>query len=390
MDPSLLWECGYILRMYIAAGQGLLAAHQAGLVHRDFKPDNVLIGKDGRPRVADFGLARIDDQSAVTATLQPLSAPMPVIRRSQDAMPLLSPVTQAGVLLGTPLYMSPEQHLGDPIDSRRDQFSFCVALYEALYGQLPFAGDTVEKLAYSTVAGEVRPRPSGTQVPMPVHLALLRGLSSRPAQRFPSMRELLAALTFDPNVDLTAGPRTQRRVTVGMIAFMLVALLGMRVLLLLNVSPFRASLATAFAYFAVFVLVGFRFRRALKNPFHRGMIVYGLVFGGQVLASRVIGALLGLSYVQAVTLDLVTLAAMSCMVSALVLPSLWPVTPLSLLSALVAVAYPDHAQAISSGVVVLTSIASLLLWNRVVARRGARGSSVPPPSLSTPPPAAPA
>ena len=260
-----------------------------------------------------------------------------------------------------------------------------MALYEALYGQLPFAGDTVEKLAYSTVAGKVRPRPSGSQVPMPVHQALLRGLSASPAQRFPSMRELLAALCFDPNVDLTAGPRTRRRVTISMMAFMLVALLGMRVLLLLNVSPFRASLATAFAYFAVFVFVCFRFRRALKNPFHRGMLVYGLVFGGQVLASRVIGVLLGLSHVQAVTLDLVSLAAMSCVIAALVLPSLWPVAPLSMLSALVAVAFPDYAQTISSGVVVLTSIASLLLWNRVIARRSARAFSTPPASASRPP-----
>ena len=369
-----------ILRMYLDAGQGLLAAHQAGLVHRDFKPDNVLIGKDGRPRVADFGLARIDEKAEGSAS--PLSAAVPTVspvspastgstaRRSQEALPLLSPVTQAGAVLGTPLYMSPEQHLGEPTDARSDQFSFCVALYEALYGQLPFAGDTVQSLGFNTISGRIQPRPAGSQVPKPVHLALLRGLSPSPDQRFPSMAELLAALSYDPDVDPTAGPRARRRVALSLIAFMLIALWGMRGLLLLDVSPFRASLATAFAYFGTFVFVAVRFRHALKNPFHRGCILYGLVFGGQVLAIRVVGLLLGLTHVQAVTLDLVALAAMTCVIAPLVLPGLWPVAPLAAGSALVAVALPEYAETLSSWVVALSTFASLYLWNQALDQRG--------------------
>ena len=376
-----------ILRMYLDAGQGLLAAHQAGLVHRDFKPDNVLIGTDGRPRVADFGLARMDEKSdgspSRPSAAVPAVSPDAVARRSQEALPLLSPVTQAGAVLGTPLYMSPEQHLGEPTDARSDQFSFCVALYETLYGQLPFAGDTVQSLGFNTISGRIQPRPPGTKVPKPVHQALLRGLSPSPAQRFPSMAELLAALSYDPDVDPTAGPRARRRVALSLIAFMLIALWGMRGLLLLNVSPFRASLATAFAYFGTFVVVALRFRHALKNPFHRGCILYGLVFGGQVLAIRVVGLLLGLTHVQAVTLDLVALAAMTCVIAPLVLPGLWPLAPLAAGSALVAVALPEYAETLSSWVVALSTFASLYLWNQALDQRGSHRRARPAGSRSS-------
>jgi serine/threonine-protein kinase len=354
--------------MYTAAGQGLLAAHDAGLIHRDFKPDNVLVDKDGRPRVADFGLARMDEKAGMAA---PMSMRVEAIR-SNDALPLLSPVTQAGTLIGTPLYMSPEQHLGDPIDSRSDQFSFCVALYEALYGKLPFAGTTIESLGFNACSGKVQPRPSGSPVPMSVHRAILRGLAPHPSQRFPSMRELIAALNYDPTLDQTAGPRVRRRVTIGMLAFMFIVLMGMNLLDKLGVPPLRASLVTAFAYFAFFVFLTFLFRRAFKNPFHRGMMVYGLGFGSQVLALRVVGLAIGLSHLQAVTLDLIAMAAMSAVAALLVLPTLWPLIPMSLASAVVAVLCPQLAQAVSSGAIVLGSSTALLLWSRRVKQGGLR------------------
>ena len=120
-----------ILAVFIAAGRGLAAAHARGLVHRDFKPENVLIGADGRARVIDFGLARL---TAVAASSD---------RRGAAAIRLRPPATAldahaAGTVLGTPAYMSPEQFRGQPADARSDQFSFCVALYEALYGVRPF------------------------------------------------------------------------------------------------------------------------------------------------------------------------------------------------------------------------------------------------------------
>src|SRR5690606_16575386 len=110
-----------ILDVFLQAGRGLAAAHAAGLVHRDFKPDNVMIGADGRVRVLDFGLARGSEPEP--------PAPPPAAAPDLDA-----PLTVTGALLGTPAYMAPEQAAGAsaPVDARSDQFSFCVALYEAL------------------------------------------------------------------------------------------------------------------------------------------------------------------------------------------------------------------------------------------------------------------
>jgi serine/threonine-protein kinase len=167
--PGRAWV--EILRMYLQAGQGLLAAHQSGLVHRDFKPDNVLVGSDGRPRVADFGLARGGDGGAA----EPLPQAAGV---SEQSGLLVSPLTQAGAIMGTPMYMSPEQYRGRPAGPRSDQFSFCVALYEALYKTLPFEGATFEALGANVLAGRVRPRPAGSPVPRPLHAALLRGLAA--------------------------------------------------------------------------------------------------------------------------------------------------------------------------------------------------------------------
>src|SRR5262249_45747991 len=115
---------GAILDQFVAAGRGLAAAHAAGLVHRDFKPDNVLVGMDGEVQVADFGLARLtDEEPAPDACADALTADM---------------LTQTGAVLGTPPYMAPEQLRGRLIDARADQFSFCVALWAAVYGERPF------------------------------------------------------------------------------------------------------------------------------------------------------------------------------------------------------------------------------------------------------------
>ena len=126
-------------------GRGLAAAHAAGLVHRDFKPDNVLLDKERRPRVVDFGLARQagagDDELAGETgdvTSQDGDGRRCAISSGKHA---LATLTKTGTWVGTPAYMAPEQFLGERGDARSDQFSFCVALYEALYGERPFAGD---------------------------------------------------------------------------------------------------------------------------------------------------------------------------------------------------------------------------------------------------------
>ena len=365
------------LRMYAAAGQGLLAAHVAGMTHRDFKPDNVLVGSDGRPRVADFGVARMGGAVA--------GGPVAARELAEDdttdlasTTPRLPGLTQDGVAVGTPLYMSPEQHLGEAVDGRSDQFSFCVALYEALYGQLPFVGKNVSALRYNVVKGKVLPRPPASPVPAPVHAALLRGLAPTPDQRFPSMRELLNALSFDEARDPAAAPGERRRVTVGLIAFAVLSTLLQRSLRWFAVDPVTSTLEVAVAFFVCLGLLAFRVRRVLlNNAFHRGMIVTSLVLSGQIVGLRLVGRILRLPVSQVLTIDLVALTAMSCMLSAMVLPSLWPVVPVAAAVTLLAAWQQPYAPTIAEALFPGMIFAAVILWNRAARKpavvEGGRG-----------------
>lgn len=178
-----------ILQAYLAAGEGLAAAHAAGLIHRDFKPDNVLIGEDGRVRVADFGLARPVDAGVST---QPNPDDITMARPAADA--LGAGITQAGSIVGTPAYMAPEQHFGLAPDAASDQFSYCVALWEALAGERPFAGDTYAELAMAITRGDIRSTSAARPIPRRIRRVLLRGIATRPDDRWPSMSALLDVL----------------------------------------------------------------------------------------------------------------------------------------------------------------------------------------------------
>lgn len=175
-----------VLRAYLQAGRGLAAAHASGLVHRDFKPHNAVIGEDGRVRVLDFGLAARGDASGTYGQLE-------------------TPLTDPGSIMGTPAYMSPEQFLGDPVDKRSDQFSFCVSLWEALYGTQPFAGDNPIELVGSVVRGEIS-EPGRTNAPAATRKLLERGLATDPSERWPDLPELLDALEA-----LAVDPARRRR-----------------------------------------------------------------------------------------------------------------------------------------------------------------------------------
>lgn len=187
-----------VLEMYVAAGRGLQAAHATGLVHRDFKPDNVLVGEDGRVCVVDFGLARSIQQGCAPESgsiPEPDAGPGEGTSTAAAPQPVL---TSTGVAAGTPAYMAPEQMKAEPGDSRSDQFGFCVALYEALYGRRPFVAENLARLRELVIMGGYAAPPPDTQVPARIWKLIERGLAPSPADRYPDMSALLAALARDP------------------------------------------------------------------------------------------------------------------------------------------------------------------------------------------------
>ena len=197
-----------VVDVFTQAARGLAAAHDVGLVHRDFKPSNVLFGSDGRVRVGDFGLARLVDLSGVDT-----AAPMPSLGEGELAITLGGDLTTTGAVVGTPLYMSPEQHAGGLVDARSDQYSFCVALFEAVFGCPPFRG-TVHALAQAKLERAFSADPvRQATVPPALRAAILRGLAPGPRDRWPSMHALIEAL---------AGVRRSRGGRVGLGAVVLV------------------------------------------------------------------------------------------------------------------------------------------------------------------------
>jgi tetratricopeptide (TPR) repeat protein len=175
-----------VLAIFIQAARGLAAAHAAGLVHRDFKPQNVMVATDGTVRVMDFGLARRVDQASTQAV-----APGVATRAELS-------LTRTGQFLGTPAYMAPEQFAGNVTSARADQFSFCVSLYEGLYSQRPFEGATFAELRANVLAGVILAPPSDTKVPKWLHRTVLRGLERSPSARYETAYALIAALSHDP------------------------------------------------------------------------------------------------------------------------------------------------------------------------------------------------
>jgi eukaryotic-like serine/threonine-protein kinase len=169
-----------IVNMYISAGQGLVAAHSVGVIHRDFKPENVLVDSDQRPRVSDFGLAR--------------ATPRPGDQLDGTIQPTAVTHTQSGVMVGTPAYMAVEQFACEIADGKTDQFAFCVALFESLAGHRPFLGATLADLSAAVADGAHDwPKPSRI-IPNAIRNAVSRGLAPHRNDRFADMQQLLTVL----------------------------------------------------------------------------------------------------------------------------------------------------------------------------------------------------
>jgi serine/threonine protein kinase len=193
--PRSLAEIGDVLDQ---AGRGLAAAHATGLVHRDFKPDNVLVRRDGRVQVSDFGLARrFDAEDAADAPGAPTSGP------------ITGTLTATGATAGTPAYMSPEQWMGERASAASDQYSFCQVAWELFYGTRPHGdardvGDLRARISSGTITA-----PARTAAPAEVERVLRRGLSRAPSDRFPQMTDLLSALASAMRSEVPARRRTR-------------------------------------------------------------------------------------------------------------------------------------------------------------------------------------
>lgn len=228
--PEELRDWRKWLRIMLFAGKGLEAAHAAGVLHRDFKPDNILVEAKGRVCVSDFGLADLSTSPASRAS----TANMGLAAQLNDV-----DLTVTGALMGTPVYMSPEQLRGGAITARADQFSFCVAAYEALYGERPFKIEVdrqypiAPQLIKAIVENQIRPAPKGSRVPARVRQTILRGLAAQPADRWPDMTTLVAELRM-------AMPSRKPRVLMALGAISMVAAIVIAGLALRSKTPASA------------------------------------------------------------------------------------------------------------------------------------------------------
>ncbi len=197
------------------AGRGLAAAHASGLVHRDFKPDNILVANDGRVVVVDFGLARAESDTSPEAPLPRLPATGPPSGSGNTSSSLSAPLTMTGSILGTVGYIAPEQAFGEAANAATDQFSFAATLYTALYGEKPFPDPTIQGYLEQTHRAPKEPG-GGKDVPSWLRRIVLRGLAFEAKDRYPSMDAMLAALASDPTL-------LRRRIALGLGALTVVA-----------------------------------------------------------------------------------------------------------------------------------------------------------------------
>jgi len=284
-----------IIAMYAQAGRGLAAAHRAGLVHRDFKPDNVIVDSSGRPRVGDFGLAH------VRSPAEDLEHD-PTLASADDL------ATRDDTVVGTPAYMAPEQLLCGDVDARADQFGLCASLYEAVYGVRPYRGGSIEELRATARAGVLQEPPPGAIVPPALRALLRRGLAPKPADRWPSLADLLDQLDqLDAQRD-PAGAGSQRRRIVVALVVVCTAALGVQLSSGATDAadvPLGQMLATPVGVLVVMGLGTYLARAALlRDSYHRRMtaVLFAIVLGHIIVP--LVGTRAGFSVEQIVLVEM--------------------------------------------------------------------------------------
>ncbi|MDC0666581.1 serine/threonine-protein kinase [Nannocystis radixulma] len=387
-----------VLDVMVQAGRGLAAAHQADIVHGDFKPDNILIDDQDHARVVDFGLARAAPRTESYHSSQSLRRDAAVadpgsMNRGSLASGAVEPdpehqhtsAPDAGVpmpepgrshggrVAGTPAYMAAEQHAGRQPDVRTDQFAFAVTLYTALYGHHPFAGGSLLELVINVSDGKIRPPPADSPVPAGVHAAIVRALDRDPMYRFESMADLLDALNRgsgrarDPEFDLSVA--RPQRVMLSMI--IPASILAITVVLIIyspegSLLPSAASNAIAGAVINV-VLFGliFAFRGSFfKNTINRRVMAWLVVSSLAMLVHRTTAVVLDTPVATTMVNDLLMLGAIATMAGIAIERWIWYSAGVMLAGALLCAAFP----AVSSLILVASLIGVFLLafrfWSR--------------------------
>jgi len=397
-----------ILGVMVQAGRGLQAAHEAGVIHADFKPDNVLIDAKDQVRVVDFGLSRRADPAsaslraaasnltaagsstaagsrsgsaasgeaaasmpAASLSLRPVPRPHSDLDDSGRLRPGEEPRSNARIA-GTPAYMAPEQHRHQPADQRSDQFSFCVTLFTALYGKHPFAGGSLLELIINLTDGKFHPPPADTQVPANVHAVIVRGLALESDARWPALAEMLDALEKasgrdkDPEFDLSVA-KQQRVVLAGIVA---ASILGMSIWVILGSakdlmpSPEVNAMAGAIINAVLFTII-FVFRGPLlKNTINRRVTAWLVVSSIAMLVHRVITMALGVPVATTMALDLLLLGSIAALAATTVERWIGWTATLLLTSAMLAALLPGVSSVILAVAVVGVFCLAVLFWSR--------------------------
>lgn len=376
---SHTWQ--QILDVLIQAGRGLQAAHQANVVHGDFKPDNILIDADDRPRVVDFGLSRTEPRESpavlpksadpgATSPAEPVAADAAA---SADSGAPEAGRSQGGRVAGTPAFMAAEQHAGRHADARTDQFAFAITLYTALYGQHPFAGGSLLELVINVTDGKIRPIPADTPVPPGVHAAIVRALSKEPEQRFASVGEFLDELergsgrARDPEFDLSVA-RRQRVVLATVIAASIVAI---SIVIIVGspeggLMPTPASNAIAGGVInAVLLSLIFAFRRSFfKNTINRRVMGWLVVSSLTMLVHRTAAVILATPVETAMVNDLLLLGAVASMAAIAIDAWIGYAAAIMLFGALLCIALPALSALILVSALVGVFVLAFRYWSR--------------------------
>jgi tRNA A-37 threonylcarbamoyl transferase component Bud32 len=329
-----------ILRMFLAIGRGLSAAHELAVVHRDFKPDNVLVGHDGRARVVDFGLARV----AHAGTGKPedeLVGARPVPGEHEPSL------TATGALMGTPAYMAPEQWLGKPADARSDQFSFCVALFQAIYGHAPFAGTTMAELMVAVLEEAPAPVRTSDRLPGALHEAIMRGLDKQPERRWPAMEPLLqlleSTLVSAPPGMFDGRPPVAAMAMLPLFAGIPVGLITLELSGLVAYTAVNWAIASGAQILLLLMLVLALRKRLLALVNDRRVLAMPFLITLFIVGHRAIAFASGSSYEVMFAYDFLTAIGIGAIMTFLVDRRAWPVIVLNVVLLVLALAQPAWA-----------------------------------------------